>query len=169
MAVPLWRQIFSYRYLLNSVYLQSKAKKMSSFECAQLAGTVTLPYKVSPSGNESIPSATHTCKPQQHLLILAIVFMFYYLSPEKVAEDVKITVSPCVIHLYFVVCTCIPEYSLIPEIGLERGNLQNLSRSQAHRSEERNVVAVWARLLLCCLRFRRVAQMSSSRILWSRL
>ena len=102
LAVPLWRQIFSYRYLLNSVYLQSKAKKMSSFECAQLAGTVTLPYKVSLSGNESIPSTTHVSH-NNIFLILAIVFMFYYLSPEKVAEDVKITV-PCVNSLNFANC-----------------------------------------------------------------
>ena len=43
------------------VYLRSKARKMSSFECAQLAGTVTLPYNtLSQSGNETIPSTTHT-------------------------------------------------------------------------------------------------------------
>ena len=43
------------------VYLRSKPRKMSSFECAQLAGTVTLPYNtLSQSGNETIPSTTHT-------------------------------------------------------------------------------------------------------------
>ena len=67
---------------------------MSSFECAQLAGTVTLPYNTLPqSGNETIPSTTHTCK--RIFLILETVFMLHYLSPEKIAQDVKITGNPC--------------------------------------------------------------------------